>query len=547
MNYYYKNKEGKVFTNTGSNPTPVKWGVKYDCYQIKRTTFNSTCGNAIAIKDGTDPGWSAAWENLDPPRHYGKYRPAFICCFKEPTMDVDLIETSKWNDSNLGPRTGYYPSYKANQNFHCFEQINFYYGKEDLFNKINLDNCSVYEWNAPVTDLANYSTTGSTISNSALSTKNKTTTMKSLGSNTWFWNESVPETGSGQNGDWDSRYKIIDISPTKKDYKFETEIVTLEDKFSAIKIPTANLAEYSKLKISFMTTQNVSVTSYSTFNNIENYINNIANYKTTSSENPYYGIWFFEDENKIPHNENNPSYYYCKSTLKKSTTDSLFHNTDMIPEPFENNDVRKLIKYDSMPCYIYTREDFENGKNLYIMDVNYAEEYNDQTGEIDFASPDKPIPSAKWKGEDWWPEIKQRTYLSSYFEKYPKLKEFMKTAKMLTGYGGSNGISTWFYNHQDITGAGSNTGYSWTWGGGPSKTEVTEFPTYFYPVSDYSNNYVRSVATLENCHYEIDLSENDGKSAVYILYPMMTTLQNESISNYEPIYSKFQMFIQGIK
>lgn len=546
MNYYYKNKEGKVFTNTGSNPTPVKWGVKYDCYpHIDRTTFNSTCGNAIAIKDGTDPNWSAAWVREG--KDYGKYRPTFICCFKEPTMDVDLIETSNWNDSNLGPRTGYYPSYKANQNFHCFEQINFYYGKEDLFNQINLDNCSVYEWNAPVTDLADYSTTGSTISNSTLSTKTKSNNMY-LNNSVWYWNQPAPEQGAEGLGDGDTRYKIIKFDPKNNDYKFNTQIVKLEDgKFSGIKILMSDLSDYTKLKVSFKTTQNVCVTSYNTYNDIENYINNGSNYRNTSAENPYYGVWFFSNEDKVPQSNNVQNYYYCKSTLKtKKVDDSTIVNNDrMISDPLVNNEIRSFIKYNSMPCYIYTREDFENGKNLYITEVNFAEEYNDQTSAIEFSTSTNKIATTTYYSK--WPDIKQGTYLSSYFEKYPSLKEFMKTAIMLTGYGGSNGISTWFYNHQDLTGAGSNTGYSWTWGGGPSKTEVTEYPTYFYPVTDYSNNYVRSVATLENCHYEIDLSENDGKSAVYILYPMMTTLQNESTSNYEPIYSKFQMFIEGIK
>jgi len=546
MKYYYKNKDGEVFTNTGTNPNPVKYGVKYDFYPINRTSFIPNSNeNVIAIKDGTDPSWSAAWQSLPQPQNYGKYRPTFLCCFKKQNVDSELQQSINWEDSTVGPKTGYYPTLSPNQDFHCFKHINFYSGKSDFFNKINLDNCSVYEWNAPETDLANYSTTGSEISNSTLSTKNKTTTMKQLASNsTWFWNQSVPETGGGQNSDGDYRYKIIDISPTKKDYKFETEIVKLEDKFSAIKIPTANLAEYSKLKISFMTTQNVSLTSLSTFNDIENYVNNGANYKTTSSENPYYGIWFFEDEDKIPHNEDNPSYYYCKSTLELSTTDNKFHNTGMIPEPFENNAVRKLIKYDSMSSFTYTKDDLENARYLYITDFNVAEEYNDQTKQIDYSAPDHKIASTTYYSQ--WPTIKQGTYLSSYFDTYPSLKEFMKTAVMLTGYGGSNGTNFWFYNYQSITGAGTTTGYSWCTGGDCSKTEC-ELPTQFYPTTDYGNNYVRSVATLENCQYEIDLSENEGKSALYILYPTMTTLENESVNNYEPIYSKFQMFIEGIK
>jgi len=544
MNYYYKNKEGKVFTNTGSNPTPVKWGVKYDCYPIDRTTFNSTCGNVVAVKDGTDPNWSAAW--ADEGKNYGKYRPAFICCFKEPTQQIEMVESNTWEDTNLGAKTGYYPRYKANQNFHCFEQINFYYGKEDLFNQINLDNCSVYEWNAPVTDLADYSTTGSTISNSTLSTKTKSNNMY-LNNSVWFWNQPAPEQGSEGLGDGDSRYKIIKFDPIKNDYKFNTQIVKLEDgKFSGIKILMSDLSDYTKLKVSLKTTQNVCVTSYNTYNDIENYINNGSNYRNTSAENPYYGVWFFSNEDKVPQSNNVQNYYYCKSTLKTKKVDdsTIVNNYGMISDPLVNNEIRTLIKHDSMPCHIYTREDFENGKNLYVMDVNYAEEYNDKTGKIEFSKSDHIIPSAKWKGEDWWPDIKQGTYLSSYFEKYPKLKEFMKTAIMLTGYGGSNGVGSWFYNHQYIS---TDNSYSWSWGNNYTRNEVTEYPTYFYPVTDYSNNYVRSVATLENCHYEIDLSENDGNSAVYILYPMMTTLQNESTNNYEPIYSKFQMFIEGIK
>lgn len=545
MNYYYKNKEGKVFTNTGSNPTPVKWGVKYDCYPIDRTTFNSTCGNVVAIKDGTDPNWSAAWQGLPEPKNYGKYRPSFICCFKEPTQTIDMVETSTWNDSNCGAKTGYYPTFKANQDFHCFEQVNFYYGKEDVFNNINLENCSVYEWNAPKSDLENYSTTGSTITNT-ISTKTLDSTLYCFSANNTvlYFNQDVPDAGVGAIGDGDYRYKIIKCEPVKHDYNLPTEIVSLERGLSAVKIKMTDLADFTKLKVSLKTTQNVSVTALSVYEETVSYINNGGNYKTTTADPPYYGLWFFSNENKLPQKDTVTGQYYVKSTLKAEKIDSTIYytNTGMIPEELTTNNIRTFIKHDSMPCHIYTREDFENGKNLYIMDVNFAEEYNDVTHEIDFSTSDNKIPDTKYKRD--WPEIKQGTYLSSYFEKYPSLKEFMKTAVLLTGYGGSNGVGSWFYNHQYIS---TDNSYSWSWGSNYTRDEVTEYPIYFYPTTDYSNNYVRSVATLENCHYNIDLSENDGNTALYILYPMMTTLYNPTANVYEPIYSKFQMFIEGIK
>lgn len=261
--------------------------------------------------------------------------------------------------------------------------------------------------------------------------------------------------------------------------------------------------------------------------------------------------------------------------------------------------------YDSTyPCHInfycpyynmnrYTYDDLQAAKYLKVVDVNFYEQYDEDTKQLIYTSDSFSTSSNKNTGKieyisqygatipatnnlifketkyhNMWSSIKPNTYLSSYLDDTTsgkQLKEFLKTAVL---YSQLSGVSTNSpYTQSDLMNFDSQFVL------GESKTVdgylVNKYETKYslsnnrpHFAKEWLPDYIASlhvkngrdpitVSWVKNyifkTYYDIDLTTATDKY-LFVTYPGINNLSETDYdqNNFKPIYTKFQMIVKGI-